>query len=70
MMTQEQFVEALPATGEVAYSDFLDQQRAQGNEKGVRMHLHNLRRRGLVVARVDTSVSPYVLYLSRPSSVG
>ncbi len=68
-----QLFDAVPATGEMAYDTLVSQLRGSGQGKLLR-HFHDMRRKGELVARLDTSSGMARLYVSRgparPDAVG
>lgn len=66
-MTPEQqaLFNFVPATGEIEYGELYDAVQATSDRKAIK-EFHNMRRAGLLKVRLDSSVTPAVLYVSRP----
>lgn len=62
---QQKLYDFVPATGEVPYQELYDAVQATADRKVIK-EFHAMRRAGLLTVRLDNSVKPTALFVSRP----
>lgn len=62
---RQQILNSLPVTGEVTYEAFRTKLVQEGNET-LLQHFHDMRRKGELKVRLDTSSGTAILYVARP----